>query len=498
MSGVAYRAEHLLHIDVASEVRKLAAAHIEGTWQAPAELVRLAVSSGASHVDVVTFRDGFRVSHDGAPLPDRVMRALRAGLDHGLPLDARHDALVALEERASALLPLLGLEAGFLSVEADHGHCTERMTCHRGRAALESGPPAGRGVRVHVRGLAFDRTRAREWLETAGVFAPLRLLVDGRDVAVGFTDVLAEGPPTWPLVGRLALLRHLDVGRLWLLLDGVVRTHLILPQGPPLAAALEMRPVVRGDDSPGALREAVRPHLGRLVHDGTQLALSLIPRARALAPADLHQVRRALLDAARARVSRSEVLQASVWCTLRDHGTDPAWVSLADLRRPGATDRSLWALEPDRASAGVLWPTAPVLLVTADERSRLTELLGASFRSPQRRPRTTSLASRLRRARVRLRARLARLWGPWGIGWGAARKAVTPAERELGRVLRLTTGVDPSPEFREGRRGVRVRGRQVVLSRQNGLVMAAARALSRDPRLDRVVRLALLGEHARD
>ena len=42
----------LLTIDVASELRKLSQAQLQGPWQLPAELVRRALRDGAGHIDV--------------------------------------------------------------------------------------------------------------------------------------------------------------------------------------------------------------------------------------------------------------------------------------------------------------------------------------------------------------------------------------------------------------------------------------------------------------
>ena len=59
------RADDLFAIDVAAEVATLCGAQIQGPWQVPAELVRLANARGVARVEIDRVRGGFCFRCDG-------------------------------------------------------------------------------------------------------------------------------------------------------------------------------------------------------------------------------------------------------------------------------------------------------------------------------------------------------------------------------------------------------------------------------------------------
>jgi hypothetical protein len=483
--------DELLTIDVEAELRKLGGGMLEGSWQVPAELVRRAVASGARRIDVGLSRRHVEVRDDGDGVSPGVLRSMALLLDQGLPLAARHAALVALEaDGAQPLLALLALAPAAVRLETGG----QRLILRPGeRPQLQGSTLRERGCRLELSGLQLDAPRASEWLRAVCRFAPGRVSVAGEDVLRGFGETLAEAPLDAPLSGLVALPREGSVALLWLLVDGVVTAHLTLPTAPPIAAVIEMGPRMGAGAGPSAVRDAAEPLLAAIVDQGIRLALEACKALRRRPTAEQRQLRSVLLGAARRRWMTAAVLQAPIFpAVVGPQGHDEAWRSLLELGplAAGGKRTPLWALEPQKDPRGFLLPAADVLLLDADERSRVAELLGVSFRTPQPRPHATGLRPRLRdgwAAAARALRALAGLLAGTPAPLPAA--AWTQAERAFAAALLPAIAVDFSPGAGRVRRVSSGRWR---LPRRNPRVAAALQAVAEDPRWIYPAALALL------
>jgi hypothetical protein len=458
------RADDLLTIDVAAELRKLTRATLQGPWQVPAELVRRALLAGARRITVELGRT-LVVRDDGARLPEARRRQIEAVLDEGRPAAERHRALVDLEG-----------DPGLLAVAA------VRPTAVR----LEEGVSGG--TTVAVEGARLDDDDARRWLQTCARFAPAEVVVDGAPVSRGFGDPLLESRLEPPFQGRLALTVGEETAHLWLLLGGVVTAHLTLPDAPAFEATIEMDGWV-SSRSPAALREAAQPHLAALTDQAARLLLQAAARER---DEERHRhVRLQLLAAARRGIRAEEILALPIYRTLEGPAARAGGrASLHDLEG----GRPLPCLDPRDDPAAFLLPSGPVLVVDAEERGRLTRLLGARFRPLTPRRMDRSLGARCRRALSRgaetARGVASRLRHP-GSGRTLGEAALTADERRLLRALR---GAVPGTRLTFTDGGGRPRGVEggFGVPRRSAEVARAAALVARDPSWAYPVALALL------
>jgi hypothetical protein len=458
------RADDLLTIDVAAELRKLTGATLEGPWQVPAELVRRALLAGARRVSVELGRR-LVVRDDGEPLAPARQRQLQTLLDEQSPAAERHQALVDLED-----------DPGLLAVAAV-----------RPAAVRFEGGRSG-GTAVVVEGARLDDDAARRWLQTCARFAPVEVVVDGAVVARGFGDSIREAPLEAPLDGRLALVAGDEAARLWLLSGGVVTAHLTLPDAPAFEAAIEMRGWT-ARRSPAALREAVQPHLAALADQAVRLLLQAASGER---HEERHRhIRLQLLAAARQGVRAEEILAAPLYRTLETPAARAGGrVSLRDLEG----GRPLPCLDPSDDPASFLLPPGPVLVVDAEERGRLARLLGARFRPLTPRRMDRGLGARWRRALSRgaesAREAAARVRHP-GSGRIVADAALAADERRLLRALREAVPGIRLTLTDGGGRPRRVEG-GLGIPRRNPDVVRAAALVARDPSWAYPAALALL------
>jgi hypothetical protein len=459
------RADELLTIDIAAELRKLATATLEGPWQAPAELVRRALLAGARHVSV-DLGDPLVVRDDGEPLSEDRCRQLETVLDARRPEAERHRALVALEE-----------DPGLLAVAALR---PRRVRFEEGLAG---------GTTVVVEGATLDASAARRWLQTCTRFSTAEVVVDGIPAPRGFGDPLLESALPPPLVGRLALTAGEESAHVWLLLGGVVTAHLTLPDAPAFEAAVEMDALV-SSRTPAALREAVAPHLPALTDHAMGFLLEAAVRGR-----DEERRRHArlqLLAAARLKLRFDEIVRAPLYrALLGPDGREERLLCLLDLQ--GGKPRP--CLDPRDDPAAFLLPPGPVLLIEAEERGRLSELLDIRFRPLAPRRLGRGLGARLRRAFLgwveRARDVASRLRHP-GAGRPLPEAALSSVERSLllalraalpGARLYLTDGVGRPRRVKSGWR----------VPRRSDDVARAARLVARDPSWAYPAALALLG-----
>lgn len=454
------KVSELLAIDAEAELRKLGAGALEGPWQVPAELVRRAIAAGARRIRVEITRGRLVVHDDGRPLTAAQARDLALMLDAARPAGERHAALRALETEPE-LLSIAAVRPARVVVHTDGG-----------------------GNSLTVLGGRLDRDAARRWLRSCARFAPGRITVDGVPLAAGFDGVMAERPLEPPLSGRLAITAD-ATAHLWLLGAGVVSTHLTLPDTPGFEAAIELP---RG--APSALREAVEPHMAAIVDQAIRLTLEAAVAGDVRDEARTASLRSRLLVAARRGWHRPEIFRAPLVPAVRADGT-PVRLCLSALGGP----RPVACLEPGDDPHEFLLPAEPVIVIDAEERGRLAQLLSIRFRPVERRRTRLDLAAWLRRAWRAVGASagtaLARLVHPGGrrvlpetaliAEERAFLRAVRAARPEGALPVTLTAGGAPPVRTPEGWR----------LPRSHPDVRRAVRLVARSPECVYVALLSL-------
>ena len=393
---------NLLTIDVESELRKLTQAQLQGPWQLPTELVRRAIRRGATRVELELGRQQLRVRSIGGSVPYSVLRELAALLDSERSPKRRHRALSALERAgALSLLGLVGLEPSSLRIVSPQaGEAGEAMGLSWRGGAVEvqrfTGPPPEH-CEVLVRGAKLDRTRAREWLSNVARFAPVDIFVDGRALnsgrasrARGFEDVFYAVELRQPLAGTLALPREGELGRLYLLQDGLVTTHMSVTDAPCFEAAIETRGLTE-DGVAGAsaarLRDLIQPHVPAIISAATEHMIRLANRSSTLASPDRSRLTQLLLHGARRdREQAKTIARLPLFFSLERDGRE-RWSDLLALRQSiqdEGGERLLSALFPDQDPAEFA-PEGRVYILDEAERALLGELLELGFRQPRRR-----------------------------------------------------------------------------------------------------------------
>jgi hypothetical protein len=455
--------EGLLSIDLEAERRKLSEGSLEGPWQVPAELVRRALAAGARRVEVEIARGRLLVRDDGPPLSSAHRRDVALVLEERASPAERHAALLRLETEPE----LLALGA-----------------LHASRCLIEA---AATGTTILAEGLHLDAAAARRWLRAAAHFAPATVVLDGEPIERGFGEAWAEAALEAPLVGRLALTPE-TTAQVRLLGAGMVTAHVALTESPGFEAAVDLG---RPRASAAALREAMAPRLNALVDQAVRLMLEVVGRP-ACPPEVRAALRGRLVTAARDGRRRAEVFRAPLVPALTAADAPPVWLSLAELgaHREGA------CLDPGEDPARYRLPAGLVVVLDADERGRLAQLLGIRFRPLERRQVVGGGGvARFRRAGatlgVRLRDALARL-GALRAGRPLAESALGAGERDFLRALRAALG-PPAPRvvLADGTGPVSHRAGTWLLPRRGADVRAAMAAVAKDPAAAYVAALAL-------
>ena len=453
------KASELLTIDTESELRKLAEGTLEGPWQVPTELVRRAIAAGARRVQVQVERSRVVVHDDGHPLSPERQRALARLLDPTRPPSERHESLLALEA-----------EPELLSIAALH---PKRTIVHADEV----------GTTITLLGAPLDTAAARRWLRSCARFAAATIVVDGVRVAGGFEGALVQRPLEAPLAGRIAVTTD-ETAHLWLLGGGVVSSHLTLPDTPGFEAAVELP---RG--APSSLREAVEPHLAGLVDQAVRLLLDLAARPD-LHPDQHRSLRSRLLVSARRGWRRAELFHAPLFPAVE---ADGGWSRLSLSELGGG--RPVPCLDPGEDVDDFLLPATPVIVIDAEERGRLSQLLSVRFHPVERRQTRLGLGARTRRALLKMKTAAAhvasRVRHPGGLR-PLPDSMLSAEERAFLRALRASLPpAGPRVELAEGG-GPPRRGRAGwVLPRRAADVRGAIRLVGRDPSSAYLALLAL-------
>jgi hypothetical protein len=482
-AGPALDLRGLLTIDVAAELRKLCQAQIQGPWQIPAELVRRAIRAGATSVHVTLGRRQLVVTDDGPGLDPAHLEWITLLVDRQQDDQPRHRALLALEQAGElALLALAGVD--------------DLQDLH-----IESTRP---GTRIALRAPGLDRRKAARWLADVARFSSVPVLIDGSPVADGMTGSLVQAPLAPPLRGRVALVRQGDVAHAYLLSDGLVTAHITIPDAPCFVAAVELG-TQGGELTAAGLRDAVMPHVPGLIDQAVALVAVQVGRPAPLSEPTRARLAQLTLQAARRKLRGAEIDRLPLFRTIDSEGS--RLVDLAALRAspPDATgSRTLLCLSPDQPPERYALGPEPVLIADDAERSLLAEVLGARFRTPDRRESSRSLAASWRRLLRGAR----RLLGHW---FDLVRHplrppllpdhALTLPERALLAALRAQlrtqrAGGATDAVLCQGQgplRRTRGHPRVLILPRNNPTVLACVRAFSADPEWMRLISLALLG-----
>ena len=390
----------LLTIDVASELRKLSVAQLQGPWQLPSELVRRALRDGATQVEVDLARHRAEIRDNGCGVPETHLEWTGVLLDRRRTNEERHGALTALEATGElVLLMLAGLEPRTLQIRSARGGRVVCLAYQQGRTpwmTIDATPESDSTV-VVVQHNQLDRRRAAEWLSGAARFAPASVLVDGEPVNVGFIGTFGAQPLHDPLRGRIAIPRDGETAHAWLLEHGLVTGHVAILDAPCFEAAVELGETATTELSAARLREAMQPHVDTLVR---QAVGSLMHAARDVtghSETDRRRLARLVLQAMRRRVMMPSMVRLPVFRVVDSTGERN--VDLMTLRETllRGPDRVLSALYPDQRPDRYALGNGPVLIADEAQRSLLTELFGIRFSQPELRDGSHGLLAMWRR-----------------------------------------------------------------------------------------------------
>jgi hypothetical protein len=316
--------------------------------------------------------------------------------------------------------------------------------------------------------------------------------INGTRCACGFHRCLLETRIDRPLPGRIAITEAGDAPHLWLLRHGVLASRAAVPGFPAFEAALELGELVGVGAGPDEQREAINPHLPQLIERAALMMVEAADRLPALADGPRDRLTCLLLRAARKDLLRDRILALPLVC-VADGSPLVRWLSLNQLVASG---RGVLACDaPDNPRRGAAGDGAPVVLVSAEQRSLLADLLGIRLQQVPRCPRRFGL----RKAAAALQLLMDRLSQ---LMWGMSGRRVVPnedllaAERELLDELDRQAASPTEVRMCAGSGPIRRRGRVLLLPRYHRLVAGSVRLLSDDEGWRYPVALALLGDRA--
>jgi hypothetical protein len=374
---------NILSIDVPSEIETLCEAQLRGTWQVPAELVRLALRVGADEVSVDRRKLGVVVAWNGALIDSGVFADLRTVLDANSKPDDRQTAIAAIERSGmEALLWASGLSGARLRIRVMAGreHWSFEHRRRRSRLMKDLGADAPDRVEIEWRCKGLDRRRAMRWLAVAARFAQARVMVEGgpgpRHFAAGLFHLRVEDP----VPCRLGLTRSGDNPVLWLLRDGVVSTRATIPGYPPFEAAVELGSLVAPGASAADMRRAVTPYLEELVDRAVWMMVEVSDRLSEMAPRDADRISLLLLRAARKGLRANDICRLDLVPNASGGGRRLSVEEIGELA--GRSGGVLSAIDHDGQAEGDLIDPELTLLVSTEIRDLLTELTGVRFQSP--------------------------------------------------------------------------------------------------------------------
>ena len=391
----------LLTIDVASELRKLSLAQLQGPWQLPSELVRRALRDGATRVEVDLSRHRAEVRDNGRGVPEAHLEWTGVLLDERRTNEERHAALTALEATGElALLMLAGFVPRTLQIRSARGGRVVCLAYQSGRTpwiTIDATPESDSTV-VVVQHPELDRRKVVEWLSGAARFAPAPVVVDGKAVNVGFVSTFGPQPLRDPLRGRVAIPFEGETAHAWLLEHGLVTGHVAIPDAPCFEAAVELGDPVNTELSAARLREAVQPHVDVLVEQAVGSLLHVARDVSAYPEPSRQRLARLVLQAMRRRSLMPTMSRVPVFRVV--DGTGERNVDMMTLRQSvlrGTPERVLLALYPGQRPDRYALGEGLVLIADQTERSLLSEIYNLRFRPPELRDGAHGLLAAWRR-----------------------------------------------------------------------------------------------------
>jgi hypothetical protein len=477
-----------LAIDVASELRTLCAAQLRGTWQIPAEIVRLGLRLGAERVNAVSAGRGWEVRWSSPAIAPDTLEDLKRAFDEGATASERQRAIGALEESgAQALLWAAGLRGARLDVESWSAENGVAFSLRDGQQPLLRTRPPERNrpsvtVRWKCRGL--DRRRSRSWLGMAVRFTDRKVTIDGKSAPKGFAGGLFQVRLDRPLPCSLGLTRSGDEPVLWLLNDGVVAARAGVPGYPSFEAAVEMSELVPPGASAADLRRAVNPHLTELLDRAAWMMLQAVVRGSDLSPSQSDRLMALVLRAACRGLRSEAVCESPFLPTVAGNSLTVNEI----VARSRVRDGLVRAVEPSERATGTVVDPASTLMVSRETRAAFTDLTGLRFQMALRRR-----ESRLSRFVDLLRDKgrsLGQRWRAFWTGPELEEDDLDPQERGLLMLLReelapaelrLVEG-DGEPARRRG---------ALLLGRDSRFFVDGAKLVAIDPAWRCAVSLAL-------
>ncbi|MCP3961562.1 MAG: hypothetical protein GY719_27285 [bacterium] len=504
-------ASTLLRIDFDAALDKLAWSQLQGAWELPAELARLAIRAGASAVELDIEPRRLVIEAPGARLGARTISDFASVLDRRLEPADRHRAMVDLEERDAFVLSAVACSnprSLALTTAGERGLKLElapdgRLSVVNPAAAV----PDQADLRLEIDGLPIEAQRAKKWLRRVGRFAHVPITIDGARIDRGFhapliekrlmipaglarSGVLAGSPP--PLSATISIPRRGSAPRLWLLRHGIISTHATVPGYPAFEAAVEMaqvssRPVEpqpaghsASEANAAALRERLDPYVEGLVDAAVGLTIRLGRAGESLPEEARARTARLLLLAALKRRRLSEVSGVGIFPLVGPKGRRLVSIDVVGrlVRVEEGGVSALDAITPGQDPKRFSLAGHGALAISQGERALLGELLRVVFSNPPARARQRPWRRLLDRA-VSLGSSLR-----FSPGAAVAESELSPLERSFLSRLRAATvdGNLPEVEFRTGGGRIhRSAGDRLLLPRDNPDVRACVRAVERDP-----------------
>ncbi len=464
----------LFAIDVEAEVETLSRGQLDGPWQVPAEIVRLALARGARTVAVERSGRWLRANFDAAIASLDELQDLATAFDDRAGLRDRQDAITRIEDRGvEPLLWAVGMPGARLdlAVIGDRRAC--RVTARSGRVeVVDRGVSTARASsELAWTCRHFGPRRALAWLHTALRFASAAVTVSGVETARGFHGGLYRMRINDPLPGELAVTDTGDVPALWLLEHGVLSARAVVPGFPAFSAAIEMAGVTPKRVSAEQLRAAANPYLPRIIDQAARMLLRLVERLPEVDPSVRARLTVLLLRSAERGLHRDAVVAAP--CVAVRDGGRRRWLTPLEVeRRAGRRGGVVVSAHP--AAAGKDHVGGLVIDATPEERRLLSELLGVRI-EPLHPRAIDSLRERLLVVGRRL----------WGRVRGAVGRRSLP-ERSLGRserrLLEVAAQAGAGIELSAGSGAPRLRGGRVVIGRDRPEVRAAVACVASDVR----------------
>jgi len=458
----------LFGIDVAAEITTLCAAQLQGPWQVPAEIVRLANARGAARVEIERRGRGIEIRCDGVLATLSELQGLMEIMDEGADARRRQAAVAEMESAGlSVLLWALGLAGARLRMSVRSGGGTVSLSSRRGYIDLDvdhsrTGLPQTI-MMWRCRGLSVRR--AVSWLKTAVRFVPIPVCVLGRQVDRGFRDGLYRMRIRMPVEGELAVTSSGEAASLWLLEKGVLSARAIIPGFPPFSAAIEMSETVPAGASADELRQSAGPFLEDLIDEAARMLILLVDRLPTVDEPIRARLTTLLLRFAVRGIRRDQILAAKV---IRVRRGSRRWMeSPREVAGWADKDRGvLRAIDPADTGKG----GTRLVEATTEERALLSELLELRIERVADTNRA-GLGPRLGSLMRRAWRRILGMVGPAVI----AESELTLEERAL---VNAWAGADLELALCAGMGAMRRRGSAVILGRDRAEVRAAARVVA--------------------